>query len=184
MSEEFFHQAYSNLSPDELRVAGIVEESIVDGPGLRMTVFVQGCHHHCKGCHNPQTHDFNGGQLTTVDEIFLKYAQNPLLAGMTFSGGEPFLQAHPLALLAEKVHGAGGNIVTYTGFTCEALFQHGQKEKNTDIEKLLEETDMLIDGPYIEEKRNLELLFRGSSNQRILDRQQRKKIFAQLFAKS
>lgn len=160
-----------------IRLAGIEEESIVDGPGLRFVLFTQGCLHNCKGCHNPATHSLSGGKLWNIEEIINQYSQNPLLSGMTFSGGEPFLQADILCDIALEVHKLGGDIVTYTGFTYEQLLI---KAKNNEpaIVKLLDLTDILVDGPYIEKLRDLELLFRGSSNQRILDKNMRKKFAA------
>ena len=95
----------------KLRISGIVEESIVDGPGLRFVVFTQGCPHHCKGCHNPQTHDFNGGEERDVRAIFEMFMENPLLSGITFSGGEPFVQPRPLSRLGPSCEREGKNIV-------------------------------------------------------------------------
>lgn len=157
-----------------VRLAGIVEESVVDGPGMRMSVFTQGCPRACPGCHNQGTHDPAGGYLESIDKLAEKYAENPLLAGMTFSGGEPFLQPGPLAALAAKIHSLGGNIVTYTGYVLEELLAAPMSEKPGVLE-LLAASDMLVDGPYLEALRSLELLFRGSSNQRLLN-QKRSKI--------
>ena len=155
-----------------LTLAGLEEESIVDGPGLRFVVFTQGCPHHCKGCQNPQTHPFEGGKVHSIDDLLKCYDENPLLDGMTFSGGEPFAQAESLAALAQGVHKRGGNVVTYTGYTYETLHK-GVLDGNSAWQNLLSETDFLIDGPYIEKLRDLDLLFRGSSNQRILDKKSR-----------
>ncbi|SFV72901.1 anaerobic ribonucleoside-triphosphate reductase activating protein [Desulfovibrio piger] len=151
-----------------LRISGIVEESIVDGPGLRYVVFTQGCPHHCPGCHNPQTHDFDGGEFRDTDDILRQFMENPLLAGMTFSGGEPFVQAGPLCHLADAVHAAGKNVYAYSGYTCEELY--GLARKMPAVGQLLDKVDVLVDGPYVEALRDLELDFRGSSNQRVLDR--------------
>lgn len=158
-----------------LRLAGIVEESCVDGPGLRLTVFTQGCPHHCPGCHNPQTHDCDGGFFRDIEEIYSVYAENPLLSGITFSGGEPFLQPLPLVELARKVHAAGGNVMCYTGYVYEDMLQPPLAIQ-PGVDALLEETDLLIDGPFIMALKNCELLFRGSSNQRILDRTSRREL--------
>ena len=149
----------------KLRIAGTVGDSIVDGPGLRLTVFTQGCPHHCPGCHNPQTHDFSGGYDATVEELFAQYRENPLLRGVTLSGGEPFCQPAPLAELARLVHGAGGDVFCYTGYTYEQLLAMDDPA----VASLLDEVDVLIDGPFLLAERDLTLLFRGSANQRLLD---------------
>lgn len=148
----------------ELIINGIVRESIVDGPGLRFVIFVQGCPHHCKGCHNPGTHPFGTGTHMDIREIFRQYQENPLLAGVTFSGGEPFCQAAALAELGSMIKKAGGDIITYTGFLYEDLME----EKDPDRMALMSVTDLLIDGPYVEDLRSLELLYRGSTNQRLI----------------
>ena len=147
----------------KIRLAGLVPDSIVDGTGIRLTVFVQGCTHNCKGCHNPQTHDLNGGYIADTDDILEQAKTNPLLSGLTFSGGEPFLQPEPLADLAKKAHALGYNIFCYTGFLFEQLLKDNEKRL------LLEQVDHLIDGPFIEEEKSLLLTFRGSRNQRIID---------------
>lgn len=150
-----------------LRISGIVPESIVDGPGFRLVVFVQGCPHRCPGCHNPQTHDFEGGYLIDQDNIVDQVKENPLLSGVTFSGGEPFCQAAALSQLGKKVKELGKNLMVYTGYTLEQLIELGGSKP--EIIDLLKVTDTLVDGPYVEALRDLELEFRGSSNQRIID---------------
>lgn len=150
-----------------LKISGIIDESIVDGPGLRFTVFTQGCPHRCPGCHNPQTHDFDGGSWMDTDEIMARFDEDPLLAGMTFSGGEPFCQPEPLCELARQVKARGKNIVIYSGYTFDQLKEMAVKDEW--VENLLKMCDLLVDGPYVEALRDLDLLFRGSSNQRILD---------------
>ena len=147
----------------KLRIAGIVDDSIVDGEGVRLTVFTQGCPHLCHGCHNPQTWSLDGGHEIDTEDIVEKLKANPLLSGITFSGGEPFLQPAPLADLARAAHSLGLDVWSYTGFTLEEL------EKRTDMQQLLNEVDVLVDGPYVEALRDLTLRFRGSSNQRIID---------------
>lgn len=150
-----------------LRIAGIVPESVVDGTGIRFTLFVQGCKHACKGCHNPDTHALDGGEETTTSEILKAAEKNPLLDGMTFSGGEPFLQPVPLATIAKAIHERGLNVWCYSGYTFEELL--GLSKTDEGIRALFESLDVLVDGRYIESKRNLMLKFRGSENQRILD---------------
>ena len=159
-----------------LRLAGIVEDSIVDGPGLRLTLFTQGCPHDCPGCHNPETHPMNGGAFHSLEELEARYRENPLLAGVTFSGGEPFLQARPLALLAGRIHALGGTVITYTGQIFEELAARARTD--AAVAALLEATDLLIDGPYVEALRSLDIAWRGSSNQRLLDRELRARLLA------
>ncbi len=147
----------------ELTLYGIVKESIVDGPGLRYVVFVQGCPHKCEGCHNPDSHNFNSGYKMSLSTIFNEIKSNPLLAGVTFSGGEPFYQAENLSLLADAVKSLGKTIITYTGYTLEELLH------NESHMKLLKKTDTLVDGKFQKELKDYTLKFRGSSNQRIID---------------
>lgn len=165
---------------NSLRISGIVEESIVDGPGLRYVIFTQGCPHACKGCHNPKTHDMESGSIMGVQEIFEQFSENPLLSGITFSGGEPFLQPVPLLQLAKMVKDKGKTVIAYTGFTYERLFEMTKynSENANALRELLPLIDLLIDGPYVEALRDLELHFRGSSNQRILDKKAREEIDA------
>ena len=153
----------------DLRINALVEESIVDGPGLRYVVFTQGCPHRCKGCHNPQTHDFGGGRLVSAREIFERFTENPLLSGITFSGGEPFSQPAPLAFLAGAIKAAGKTVIVYSGYTLEALLEKALADDA--VRSLLSFADMLVDGPYVEELRDLNLPFRGSANQRLLARE-------------
>lgn len=150
-----------------LRIAGINDDSIVDGPGIRLTVFVQGCPHKCEGCHNPQTHDFTSGFDMTIGEIMDKINSNPLLDGVTFSGGEPFCQAAALSQLGRSIRKKGLNIITYSGYTYEYLTEHSDS-KNC-FGELIDVSDYLVDGPFIPAERDLTLKFRGSQNQRIID---------------
>lgn len=150
-----------------VRVAGIVEESIVDGPGIRFVIFTQGCRHNCPGCHNMHTHSFNGGKLISIESIISKVRENPLLDGVTLSGGEPFEQANVLSSLSIELKKLGHNIITYTGYTYEYIIDNS--EKMNSWEELLHHTDTLIDGRFEIEKINLSLRFRGSENQRIID---------------
>lgn len=165
-----------DISAAMLRLAGIAEESIVDGPGLRLTLFTQGCPHHCLGCHNPETHAMEGGSLYSLEALVGRYAENPLLAGVTFSGGEPFLQASSLAWMAARIHALGGTVITYTGYVYEDLAVRAREDMG--VAQLLAATDLLIDGPYVQALRSLELPWRGSSNQRLLDREARARLFS------
>ncbi len=151
----------------ELRIAGITNESIVDGPGIRLVVFAQGCRHQCQGCHNPQTHSFTGGLGVTIEDLIQRVKQNPLLDGVTLSGGDPFEQAPGFGALAKAVKSLGLNVVTYTGYRYEVLLR--QQNQRQGWGRLLENTDILIDGKYEAHNRRPELRFVGSANQRIIN---------------
>lgn len=149
----------------KIRIAGTVNDSIVDGPGLRFAVFTQGCPHHCPGCHNPETHDMNGGHDEDTGAIIEKMLKNPLLSGVTLTGGDPMMQPQACLLIAQAAHSKALNVWLYTGYTFEALLQ----ENDADRMALLRETDVLVDGPFILAQRSLELDYRGSRNQRLID---------------
>lgn len=151
----------------ELRISGTANDSIVDGPGLRFTVFTQGCPHNCKGCHNPQTHDFSGGNIVDTQSLIDTIIKNPLLDGVTFSGGEPFCQCEPLAEMGKILKQKGYNIIAYTGYTFEYLIKNADN-KNHFME-LLKVCDYIVDGRFEEDKKSYLLKFKGSSNQRIID---------------
>lgn len=148
-----------------IRVAGITRDSIVDGPGLRLAVFTQGCPHDCDGCHNPQTHRFDGGHLVDTSEIIAMMDNNPLLHGITLTGGEPFCQAVACAELAEAAQMRGLSVWAYTGYIYEDTVRHFTQ---THL-RFLRSIDVLVDGPYIEALRTLDTPFRGSRNQRLID---------------
>lgn len=149
-----------------MRLAGMLNESIVDGPGVRFVVFAQGCLHHCPGCHNPATWDLRGGEEYTVKEVLKRLKKRrPFIHGLTLSGGDPFLQAGEMAELAWAARGLDLSVVTYTGYIYENLL-HSDLPGASD---LLAATDFLIDGPFIEIQKDLSLPFRGSANQRIID---------------
>lgn len=156
------------LSKYLIRMAGIVPESYVDGPGVRYTLFVQGCPHHCPGCHNSDTWDFFGGTVLTADELLEKIGlakeDNPYLQGVTISGGEPFCQASSLTFVASKLAQLNLDLVVYTGYTIEEL------PKVPNALELLPYVDILIDGRFQRENKSLTLPFRGSSNQRLLSK--------------
>ena len=151
----------------KFRLANVVNDSIVDGPGFRLTVFVQGCPHRCPGCHNPQTHDFSGGFDADIPAILDAIREDPLLDGVTLSGGEPFCQAEALLPLVREVKKMGKTVFAYSGYTLEQLLELGKTYPA--VLELLKLCDTLVDGPYVEALRNLDLEFRGSSNQRIID---------------
>ena len=147
-----------------LKLAGLVDDSIVDGPGFRLTVFCQGCSHHCEGCHNPDTWEFGGGTSMEEQQIVQMVKDNPLVKGVTFSGGEPFDQPVGFTNLAKLLKKEGYEVASYSGYTFEQLINGTDEQK-----KLMENIDVLIDGPFILGLRTLSLIYRGSSNQRILD---------------
>ena len=149
----------------EIRIAGTVDDSIVDGPGIRYTVFTQGCPHHCPGCHNPKTHAQDGGYTVDTEKIVAQLRANPLLDGLTLSGGEPFEQPAACTELARQAHALGLNVWCYTGYTCEVLLT----AKKPVWEALLQQVDVLVDGPFLLGERSLELQYCGSKNQRLLD---------------
>lgn len=151
----------------DIRIAGIEPESVVDGPGLRFVIFAQGCLHKCAECHNPQTHPLNGGKLTTTEELYYQIFSLPLITGVTFSGGEPFLQAAAFAELAALTKRKRLSVLVYTGYTWEALVEHSQF--HSDFFDLLNVADYLIDGRYEHTHRSLNIPFRGSKNQRFID---------------
>ena len=147
-----------------LNLSGIISDSIVDGPGIRTTIFCQGCPHHCPGCHNPETWDFGCGTDVPVEDLVEVVQSNPLCRGVTFSGGEPFAQAAGFAKLAKLLKEKGYEVASYSGYTFEELLDGSEDQK-----KLLASIDILIDGPFLMAEKSLEVPFRGSRNQRILD---------------
>ena len=158
---------------NSLRIAGIVRESIVDGPGIRFTIFCQGCPHACDGCHNPETHDFAGGKDVSIERLLEEIDKDPLLAGVTFSGGEPFCQPEGFVEIGKRIKERGLNITAFSGYTLEELMSLGIQ--NAAIAELLELTDILIDGPFRKELKDLTLQFRGSKNQRVIDMNETRK---------
>ncbi len=146
-----------------IKIAGLVNDSITDGVGIRFVVFVQGCPHRCDGCHNQHTQDFAGGSYMEDGEILEKIKNNPLLDGVTLSGGEPFAQAEKLLWLAKEIKKLNLHLVIYTGYVFENL-----KEIQGAYE-LLKYADVLVDGPFVKNLRDYTLKFKGSSNQRIID---------------
>lgn len=147
-----------------LDLSGILPDSIVDGPGIRTTIFCQGCPHHCPGCHNPETWAFGTGTEMDEKTIFQIVRSNPLCRGVTFSGGEPFAQSAGFAKLAKLLKKEGYEVAAYTGYTFEDLLSGTDAQR-----KLLSRLDILIDGPFLMDQKSLEVPFRGSKNQRILD---------------
>ena len=149
----------------KIRIAGRVVDSIVDGPGMRYALFTQGCPRACPGCHNPQTHDQKGGFETTTEEILKEIDSNPLLDGVTFSGGDPFMQPKPLVELAKELKKRNLNVITYTGYRWEELVDANDPDWNA----LIQASDVIVDGPFVQSLHDWKLKYTGSSNQRIID---------------
>lgn len=148
----------------KLRLASpLQQDSIVDGPGIRMVVWTQGCPHHCPNCHNPQTWDETGGEWIETSSLIAQIQTAPLQSGLTLSGGEPFQQAEALLEVAKAAKAAHLNLWAYSGYTFEQLRQDPIKKA------LLEQLDVLVDGPFIEAEKDYRLKFKGSKNQRIID---------------
>ena len=146
-----------------IRVLDIVEDTMVDGPGFRTSIYCAGCRHQCPGCHNPQSWAFDQGREMTVRELMRIIVADPYTRGVTFSGGDPMYQAAAFAELARQIHRrTQKDVWCYTGFTFESLIQDDQRE-------LLAEVDVLVDGPFVQSLHDPDLLFRGSSNQRLID---------------
>lgn len=147
-----------------LDLSGIVSDSIVDGPGIRTTIFSQGCPHHCPGCHNPETWAFGVGTKIPVEAVVDIVRSNPLCRGVTFSGGEPFSQPEAFTKLARLLKEKGYEVASYSGYTFEELLRGSEAQR-----QLLVSIDILIDGRFLLSEKSLEIPFRGSRNQRILD---------------
>ncbi len=150
-----------------LRLFGEIKESITDGPGLRYAIFTQGCPHYCEGCHNPESHSFTEGYLVSEADVIASFKANPLLDGITISGGEPFMQALELAQVAQAAKESQLSVILYSGYTFEEIL--AQAEDKPGYIELLSQADILIDGKFEVEKKSLDLRFRGSSNQRAVD---------------
>ncbi len=152
----------------DIRLAADLQtDSIVDGPGLRAVIWTQGCAHNCKGCHNPGTHDFNGGGLVPIKMVCDEISKLKYHTGITFSGGDPMYQPAACNEIAKFAKSLGLNIWVYTGFTFEELIELAKN--NPIYDEFISNTDILVDGRFELENRNLNLLFRGSTNQRLID---------------
>ena len=155
-----------------LNISGVIFDSIVDGPGMRVTVFTQGCSHNCKGCHNPQTHCFKEDicfDRHKQEDFFKDVESDPLITGLTISGGDPFdndLTELNIFLSRYRIRFPKHNIWLYTGYTIEQLYS--MAEDIREIKSILAQVNVLVDGEYIEELKDLSLPFRGSQNQRII----------------
>ena len=148
----------------KISLSSLIHDSIVDGPGLRSVIFTQGCPHNCPGCHNQKAISFEGGELISTDDVINEVLKENL-NNVTFSGGEPFAQPEELYTIAKALREKGYNIWSYSGYTYNALIRH----HDPYVQKLLSQLDILVDGRFLLEKRSIAAIFRGSSNQRIID---------------
>jgi len=153
-----------------IRLSGIAYESLVNGPGMRRVFFAQGCKHNCNGCFNKDTHDFCGGEERNIDELIKDTLDNPILRGVTFSGGDPFEQADKFAYMARAFKEKGLSVWSYTGYTYECILEN--KDVRLGWNELLNNIDVLVDGRFEKDKQQDGLKFRGSINQRIIDIQE------------
>lgn len=152
----------------KIRLAAYLQpDSIVDGEGVRTVIWTQGCPHNCYGCHNPETHDYKGGELVEIEEVFDAIDNLEGQDGITFSGGDPFVQPKECAVIAKYAKNKGLNIWAYTGYLYEDLLK--LSKNNKDIMSFLREIDILVDGKFEIDKRSYSCIFRGSYNQRIID---------------
>ena len=152
----------------KIRLSGDIQpDSIVDGEGIRTVIWTQGCSHNCPGCHNPHTHDFNGGFEIDVEEVINQLEHLEYQDGITLSGGDPFFQIKPCMMIAKKAQELGLTVWADTGFTFEQLFD--MMKNNDDLKELLNNINILIDGKFDLSKKSLACKFRGSTNQRIID---------------
>lgn len=143
-----------------LRVIDIIDGTIVDGPGLRTSIYFAGCKHRCPGCHNPQSWDFEAGRDMTVDEIVDHVVENDF--DVTLSGGDPLYQIEGVLALCAELARLGKNVWCYTGFTIEEI------NADPSLRRITTAVDAIVEGPFVSELRDLSLQFRGSSNQRII----------------
>ena len=148
-----------------MRIANFTYDSIVDGPGLRFVVFVQGRSHNCPGCQNPDTHNPDGGREVDVLNLVEEMLKNPLCEGLTISGGEPFDQAAETSRLALWAQLKDKTVWTYTGYRFEDLL----KREDPFVRSLIRCSDVLVDGPFVQSMKSYEAKFRGSTNQRLID---------------
>lgn len=162
----YFNKGSGIIVNNKVRLAGIAYESLVNGPGIRRVFFAQGCRHNCKGCFNPSTHCFKGGELRDISVLIHDIKNNPLIQGVTFSGGDPFEQAEAFGHMAYKIKELNLNIWCYTGYTFEYILNNVD---NKYWQELLRNIDVLVDGKFEEDKKDQGLRFRGSKNQRIID---------------
>lgn len=157
----------SNIQNDEIRLSGVIEESVVDGPGWRFVIFTQGCHKRCVGCHNSETQPLDAGYIEKIDNLRKQWNSNPLITGVTISGGEPFIQPDKTIQIVKLAKQDNKHVVVYSGYYYDQLRLMAKRYPSVD--EILNTADILVDGPFEIHKKDLNLLFRGSANQRLID---------------
>lgn len=155
------------MNNTSVRISGIIHESLTNGPGMRRVIFAQGCKHNCQGCFNPHTHNFNEGLEMNIYDLAEDMSGNPLLTGVTFSGGDPFEQGEAFGNLAKIVRNKNFSVWCYTGYTFEEIIKGS--EENKGWKELINNIDVLVDGKFIEEFKDENIKYRGSTNQRLID---------------
>lgn len=156
-------ESFQKQNKSFMRVAGIIDDSMVDGPGIRYAIFLQGCSHNCQGCHNPATHDYNSGNIVNIDDIISDIKNYKYINAVTFSGGEPLDQPEAVEEAVIRLKAAGYHIMIYSGYTYEEITSDSAKYN------AIKNADILVDGRFINSKKSLSLRFRGSFNQRVID---------------
>lgn len=151
----------------KLAMPNIQSDSIVDGEGIRSVIWFQGCIHNCPGCHNPETHDCNLGIEKSLDDIKKEMDELEFQSGITFSGGDPMMQPEALLELSKYTHQLGMNVWCYTGYTFEELLKKAKED--SVFTEVLKEIDVLVDGRFVQKLKSFNVIFRGSTNQRIID---------------
>ena len=165
--KNFIQNCFVDILETKIRLFGVANDSIVDGPGLRYSIYTQGCPHHCAGCHNPESWAMEAGEVTTIGALVDDIQKNQLIHNVTISGGDPFVQAKSVSLLVKELKTNGYTVWIYSGWTLEELTEMAKKRDS--IDDILNSVDVLVDGKFIESQKSLELKWKGSSNQRVID---------------
>ena len=165
--KNFIQNCFVDILETKIRLFGVANDSIVDGPGLRYSIYTQGCPHHCAGCHNPESWAMEAGEVTTIGALVDDIQKNQLIHNVTISGGDPFVQAKSVSLLVKELKTNGYTVWIYSGWTLEELTE--MAKESDSIDDILNSVDVLVDGKFIESQKSLELKWKGSSNQRVID---------------
>lgn len=153
------------MTVSSIRILNIIHDTTVDGPGFRTSIYCAGCRHACPGCHNPESWNPHGGHDASIDDLMQEIVSDPF-AHVTFSGGDPMFQAEGFLELCRRIKEETDKTVwCFTGFTWERIFADG----TLAMQELAQSVDVIVDGPFVQDLRDTDLLFRGSSNQRLVD---------------